>query len=87
MANGSVAASSPSLLHPLLHPLHPLLLLLLLLLLLPLLPPPLPPPLALVPTKGQPLKGRVPPGLGLSPLWTPNAAAPMENQDDDDDDE
>jgi hypothetical protein len=40
---------------------------------------------ALVPTKGQPLKGRVPPGLGLSPLWTPNAAAPMENQDDDDD--
>jgi hypothetical protein len=41
--------------------------------------------LALVPTKGQPLKGRVPPGLGLSPLWTPNAAAPMENQDDDDD--
>jgi hypothetical protein len=44
--------------------------------------PPLPPPLALVPTKGQPLKGRVPPGLGLSPLWTPNAAAHMENDDD-----
>jgi len=43
---------------------------------------PLPPPLALVPTKGQPLKGRVPPGLGLSPLWTPNAAAHMENDDD-----
>ncbi|MFN9940575.1 MAG: hypothetical protein ACK56I_13975, partial [bacterium] len=41
-----------------------------------------------LPTKGQPLKGRVPPGSGLSPLWTPTlAAAPfhMENGDDDDD--
>ena len=61
--------------------------------------PPLLPPLApcvclvcspsLFPTKGQPLKGRVPPGSGLSPLWTPTqAAAPfhMEKNGDDDDD-
>jgi len=70
---------------------------LLLLLLLPLLPPPSSSSCSLcvclvcspsLPTKGQPLKGRVPPGLGLSPLWTPTqAAAPfhMENGDDDDD--
>lgn len=57
--------------------------------------PPLLPPLApcvclvcspSLPTKGQPLKGRVPPGLGLSPLWTPTqVAAPfhMENGDGD----
>jgi hypothetical protein len=39
-----------------------------------------------LPTKGQPLKGRVPPGLGLSPLWTPTqAAAPFHMENDDDD--